>query len=269
MQVAKYPTSHLEACGWYLDCSRAFVPDEEEAHYGNLVNSGPDVIELDEDPDEPTLAPPSVEKDVAPVKGKGRGKNVLAHASSQVSSRSNAKASVQHNVAPATTVVGSPTGTPSTALANMVVPHITGIDLMFADVPENLRVPGNSASSSDVPLWNIRSANYFEVLFAYAGANLHDNGVLVFAHAADPEVLRLIHNWAHTLCFYVAEDWFGMSDLDLLSPFNPSELVLIFGLHPFSLIACFFCFCSPNSSFDNLCRLASSSSRCLCVSGPF
>ena len=74
----------------------------------------------------------------------------------------------------------------------------TGIDLIFADVPENLRVPGISASSSDVPLRNIRSDNYFEVLFAFANANLHDNGVLVFAHAADPEVSRLIHNWAHT-----------------------------------------------------------------------
>jgi hypothetical protein len=113
MQVAKFPPSHLKECGWYLDCSRAFVPDEEEAFYANLVNSGPDVIELDEEPDEPTPAPPSVENDVAPVKGKGRGKKALTLASSQVSSRSNAKASVQRNVAPATTVVGSPTGTPS------------------------------------------------------------------------------------------------------------------------------------------------------------
>ena len=29
MQVAKLPPSHLEACGWYFDCSRAFVPDEK------------------------------------------------------------------------------------------------------------------------------------------------------------------------------------------------------------------------------------------------
>lgn len=89
-------------------------------------------------------------------------------------------------------------------------------------------MPGISASSLDVPQWNMRSSSYFEVLFAFAKANLHDDGVLVFAHAADPEVSREIHNWAHTEEFYVAEDWFGMNDLDLQSPTSRSELVICF-----------------------------------------
>jgi hypothetical protein len=103
-------------------------------------------------------------------------------------------------------------------------------------VPENLRVPGISSSSSDIPKWNKRSSAYFEVLFAFATANLHDDGVIVFAHAADPEVSREIHNWAHTEDFYVAEDWFGMNDLDLHSPTNPREMVIQFSLHHW----CFF-----------------------------
>ena len=109
----------------------------------------------------------------------------------------------------------------------------TGIDLIFADVPENLRVPGISASLSDVPQWNKRSSTYFEVFFAFAKANLHDDGVIVFAHPADPDVSRSIHNWAHTEDFYVAEDWFGMNDLDLQSPTSPSELVILLWLHSF------------------------------------
>jgi hypothetical protein len=100
--------------------------------------------------------------------------------------------------------------------------------LLFADIPENLRVPGISASLSDVPPWNKRSSTYFEVLFAFATSHLHDDGVLVFAHAADPEVSREIHNWAHTEDFYVAEDWFGMNDLDLQSPTSSTELVIEF-----------------------------------------
>jgi hypothetical protein len=151
MQVAKFPPLHLKACGWYLDCSNAFVPDEEESLYDSLENFGPDVIELDEKPDEPTPAPPSVEKYVAPVKGKGRGKKVLVLASSQVSSRFNAKASVQHNVAPATTVVGSPTGIPSAALANPVVaPSHSGITIPSVPRKRKAIAPNTSTTSSDM-----------------------------------------------------------------------------------------------------------------------
>jgi hypothetical protein len=380
MQVAKFPLSHLKACGWYLDCSRAFVPDEEESLYGSLVNSGPDVIELDEGPDEPTLAPPSVEKDVAPVKDKGRGKKVLALASSQVSSRSNAKASIQRNGTPATTVVGSPTATLSAALANPVVaPSHSSVTIPSVPRKRKAVAPDTSATSSDmssslslienvdmgeliedlmktkVPppayrriqdfltkvylhsycfilsfnvfdhffvfltffaFWPFRlervvlvqtpSLRFTQALisclqmcskiyvfraspphprmflsgtsaqpltsrftFAFANANLHDDGVLIFAHAADLEVSRSIHNWAHTEDFYVAEFWFGMNDLNFQSPSIPSGLVLLLGLHPFSFIANFFHFCFPNSSVDNLCRLASSSSRYMCITGPF
>jgi hypothetical protein len=91
----------------------------------------------------------------------------------------------------------------------------TGIDLLFEDVPENLRVSSISASLSDVSHWNKRASNYFEVLFAFASANLHDDGVFVFVHAANLEVSRSIQNWAHTEKFYIAKDWFGMNDLDL------------------------------------------------------
>jgi hypothetical protein len=118
----------------------------------------------------------------------------------------------------------------------------TGIDLLFADILENLRVPGISASLSDVPPWNKRSSTYFEVLFAFATANLHDDGVLVFAHAVDPEVSREIHNWAHTETFYVVEDWFGMNDLDLQSPTSSTELVIEF--YPHLACSCFFPFVS-------------------------
>jgi hypothetical protein len=70
MQAAKFPHVHLEAGGWYLDCSRGFVPDEEESLYSSLVSSAPDVIELEKEPDMP--APQSIEKDVAPVKVRAR-----------------------------------------------------------------------------------------------------------------------------------------------------------------------------------------------------
>jgi hypothetical protein len=128
-----------------------------------------------------------------------------------------------------------------------------------------LRVPNISASSTDVHSWNKRSSTYFEVLFAFANANFHNDGVLVFAHATAPEVSRSIHNLVHTKEFYVADDWFGMNDLDLQSCTNPSELVNFFCLHLFSFFHFFFHLCNLNSLIQFRCKLTSSSSRHLCV----
>jgi hypothetical protein len=97
-----------------------------------------------------------------------------------------------------------------------------GLDLLFADIPENLPVPN---ISTDVPAWNKLHESYYECLFAFAKSNLYDHGVLILAHCASASVSRSIFDWAHTYDFYVAEDWFGMNDLDLQSPVVPSGVV--------------------------------------------
>ena len=130
-------------------------------------------------------------------------------------------------------------------------------------------MPSISASPSDIPQLNKQIEIDFKVLIAFANANVLDSGVLIFAHFADPEVFKSIHNWAYTEDFYVAEDWFGMNDLDVQSPTNPSELVICYLLHPFQLLPSFFHLCSPNSSVHCLFRLANSSSRCLFVMNLF
>ena len=78
------------------------------------------MIEFEEEPEEDTSTPLSIEKDVAPVKHKGKGRKFVPHVFSQVSTCSYTKASVQHNVAPVTTVVGSPTATTSTLAPDLV-----------------------------------------------------------------------------------------------------------------------------------------------------
>ena len=116
MQLVRLPRVHLVAGGWYLDCSRGFVLGVQEPLYNSLAFFAPEVIELEEEPEEDeNPAPPTNDKDVAPVKAKGKGKRV---ASSQVSTRSFTKASVQR--IEATTVVGSPTATPSAPSRDLV-----------------------------------------------------------------------------------------------------------------------------------------------------
>ena len=73
MQVAKFPHVHLVASGWYLDCSCGFMPEVEAVFYNILISSAPEVIELEDQPEEENPAPLSNEKDVVPVKCKGQG----------------------------------------------------------------------------------------------------------------------------------------------------------------------------------------------------
>ena len=129
IQLAKFLWVHLMACVWYLYCSRGFVPKVEEPLYNNLVCSSPEVIELEEESEEDdNPAPPTHEKKVAFVKGKGKGKRV---ASSQVSMCSFSKASIQCTPTPAPTLVGGPTATLSAPLPN----HVPALSHSGAAIP--------------------------------------------------------------------------------------------------------------------------------------
>jgi hypothetical protein len=95
-----------------------------------------------------------------------------------------------------------------------------------------------SVSKSNRLAWNKLHESYYECLFAFAKSNLYDHGVLVLGHCASVSVSRIVFDWAHTYNFYVAEDWFGMNDLDLQFPVVPSRVV---NNSPF-LTSILFCF---------------------------
>ena len=150
MQLAKFPPVHLVAGGWYLDCSRGFVPDVEESLYNSLVTSAPEVIELEEEPEEENPAPQSIQKDVTPAKGKGKGRKLVPHASSQVSTCSYTKAFVQCIVAPSATVVESLNPTPSTPPPDVVAtPSHSGATIPSVFCKRKVVAPDTSATSSE------------------------------------------------------------------------------------------------------------------------
>ena len=61
----------------------------------------------------------------------------------------------------------------------------TGLDLIIADIPENLPVPGISASFTSVPPWNMRSEGYVESIFEFGDAYLHDDAAILLFHCDD------------------------------------------------------------------------------------
>ena len=146
MQITKFPCAHLVEGTWYLDCSRGFVPEAEEALYNSLVSAAPEVIELDEEPEEDkNLAPPPILKEVGSAKGKGKYKKV---ASSQVSTRSYTIAYVQRTAAPATNVVESPSATPSAIAPDLVpTPSHSGVTFPYVPCKRKVVAPDTSATS--------------------------------------------------------------------------------------------------------------------------
>ena len=146
MQLEKFSCLHLMAGGWYLDCSHGFVLDVEEPFYNSLASFALEVIKLEEEPEEyENPAPPTNHKEIAPVKAKGKGKRV---ASSQVSTRSFTKASVQRTAAPATTVVGSPTTTLSAPSRDHVpAPSHSGVTIPSVPRKRKAIAPHTSATS--------------------------------------------------------------------------------------------------------------------------
>jgi hypothetical protein len=98
----------------------------------------------------------------------------------------------------------------------------TGIDLIIADIPENLPVPGISTS---VPEWNKRAKSYTEDVFEMADAYLHDDGALVLIHCDDRALMREIEDKAHQYDMKLLKDWWGINEMHLALPRDPSMTV--------------------------------------------
>lgn len=98
----------------------------------------------------------------------------------------------------------------------------TGIDLIIADIPENLPVPGISTS---VPDWNKRAKSYTEDVFEMADAYLHDDGALVLIHCDDRALMREIEDKAHQYDMVLLKDWWGINEMHLALPRDPSMTV--------------------------------------------
>ena len=133
LQIAKFSESHLQAGGWYLDCSFGFVPAEEKPLFSSLVSSAPEEIIVPfEVPDLVELPPPPPK---AP-KGKGRAKNAAIQETSQLPTRSAAKTPL-----PKPNLQQSPSSTPS--IAPSVAPSITP----SASRPQTIATPSHSGTS--------------------------------------------------------------------------------------------------------------------------
>ena len=155
-QTTKFPESHLQAAGWYLDCSAGFVPVEEKPLFDSLVSSAPeDNIVTFEEPDIVEIPPPPPKV----PRGKGRAKKTATQASSQVVTRSGSKppfepSTLPHSpsLAPSVPPSVAPSGTPSAFRPQSnATPSHSGTSLLSLPRKRKAALLDTSATSSESP----------------------------------------------------------------------------------------------------------------------
>ncbi len=102
----------------------------------------------------------------------------------------------------------------------------TGIDLIIADIPEGLPVPNVSTPYSLVPSWNELPEGYVGNVFDFASIHLHDDAALLLIHPDSRALCDEIQDWCETYEFEVYRDWWGVNELRLSSPKDPSKMVI-------------------------------------------
>ena len=62
----------------------------------------------------------------------------------------------------------------------------SAVDLVIANIPERLHVPGISTPPFSIPYWNAKYDKFMLSLFLFSMQYLHDDGALLIFHPEDP-----------------------------------------------------------------------------------
>ena len=117
------------------------------------------------------------------------------------------------------------------------------LDMLIADIPDNLPVPGISNPSTTVPDWNKTNVDDFvEILFAYAVQHLFDDGAILMFLLESPSIRNDVLGWATEYSYNMYKGWWGINKLRLTSFRDPACTVMTLSppLHPSPLFINFF-----------------------------
>jgi hypothetical protein len=98
------------------------------------------------------------------------------------------------------------------------VPKGIFVDLVIADLPDNLPVPNVGDSSTKIPSWNIRPDDFIVTLMDFADDAIHDDGAMFIIYSDDNG-----STWAHVeACFsaygfMLYKEWTGVNRLYMRS----------------------------------------------------
>ena len=105
------------------------------------------------------------------------------------------------------------------------------LDLILADIPEGLPVPGISNPPTSIPAWNQDTHEWLQPVFDFADNHLHDDGAIILFHPFRMTTKAMILGYCECFGFQVRKEWWGMNRLHLTSPINQGGTGKFNGLH--------------------------------------
>ncbi len=99
------------------------------------------------------------------------------------------------------------------------------VDLIIAEYPDGLPVPGISNPMSQIPQWNASIPSFLQVMMAFSLTYLHDNGAFLLFYPDSSTVKREVAGFFKNYKFKIKDEWTILNCLHLANPVNPSKNV--------------------------------------------
>ena len=91
------------------------------------------------------------------------------------------------------------------------------VDLIIADFPDGLRVPGVFNPPSHIPPWNARSPSFLQVLMAFAPQYIHDDGTLLMFYSDFININKYVLGFLKNYKFKVFDEWTIINSMHLVN----------------------------------------------------
>jgi hypothetical protein len=99
------------------------------------------------------------------------------------------------------------------------------VDLIIADYPDGLPVPGVSEFPGQVPDWNKRVQNFIKFTIGFSQGYLHDDGALLLFMPDNVQVKKEVLSFLYNNNLEVKEEWTIVNSLHLTHPMHNSKRV--------------------------------------------
>ena len=103
-----------------------------------------------------------------------------------------------------------------------------GADLIIAEYPDGLPVPGISQPVSSIPTWNATVQDFLKHTVGFLGGFLHDDGAFLLFYPDNPLIKKEIAAFFNKNNLKMMEEWTICNDLHSCHPLTPAKLVRYF-----------------------------------------